>query len=122
MTDAPRRVKLADLWQRKSAKGTVYFSGFMGDCQVLLFKEGKKPHPTRPDEEVIVWKLLVQERDQNRRPQVRKSRDTPRETQPGQALLEAAPVKRDRSEWTTDAPWQHDTGDPARPFDDEIPF
>jgi hypothetical protein len=64
-------VKLADLWQRKSAKGTVYFSGFMGDCQLLLFKEGEKPHPTKPDETVIVWKLLVQERDPARRPQQR---------------------------------------------------
>jgi hypothetical protein len=33
-----------------------------------MFKEGKKPHPTKPEEEVIVWRLLVQERDPNRRP------------------------------------------------------
>ena len=73
MSDQPpaRMVKLCDLWQRKSAKGTVYFSGFMGDCQVLIFKEGKRRHPTRPDEEVIVWKLLVQERNPARRPQSR---------------------------------------------------
>jgi hypothetical protein len=64
----PRMVKLCDLWQRKSAKGAVYFSGFMGDCQVLMFKEGKKPHHNKPGEEVIVWRLLVQERDPNRRP------------------------------------------------------
>jgi hypothetical protein len=65
-----RMVKLADMWQRKSAKSAksaTYFSGFMGDCQVLMFKDGEKPHPTRPDETVIVWKLLVQERDPNRR-------------------------------------------------------
>jgi hypothetical protein len=62
-----RMVKLADMWQRKSAKGATYFSGFMGDCQVLMFKDGEKPHPTRSDETVIVWKLLVQERDPNRR-------------------------------------------------------
>jgi hypothetical protein len=67
----PRMVKLATLWQRKSAKGSVYFSGFMGDCQVLMFKEGSKPHPARPEEQVIVWKLLVQERDQERRPKPR---------------------------------------------------
>jgi hypothetical protein len=67
-----RMVKLCDTWQRKSAKGSVYFSGFMGDTQVLLFKDGKKPHPTRPNEEVIVWKLLVQERDPVRRPQQRR--------------------------------------------------
>ena len=118
MTDAVRMVKLADLWQRKSAKGKVYFSGFMGDCQILLFKEGKKPHPTRPDEEVIVWKLLVQERDQSRRPQARQS-SAALSASPGGALIEAAPRTRDRGEWTTD-PGQHDTGDPGRLFDDEI--
>ena len=68
MTAPPRLVKLADLWQRKSAKGATYFSGFMGNAQVLLFKQGEKPHPTRPDETVIVWSLLVQERDPDRRP------------------------------------------------------
>jgi hypothetical protein len=48
MSDQPRMVKLADLWQRKSAKGMTYFSGFMGDTQLLLFKDGDRPHPTRP--------------------------------------------------------------------------
>ena len=86
-----RFVKPATLWQRKSAKGTVYFSGFRGDCQILLFKEGKRPHPSRPAEDVIVWKLVVQERDPERRPQ-----------------------RQD--------PGQHDTGNPDRPLDDEVPF
>ena len=71
MSDAPRMVKLCDLWQRKSAKGTTYFSGFMGDVQVLVFKDGVKSHPTRPNEQVIVWKLLVQEKNPARRPQAR---------------------------------------------------
>ena len=65
---APRMVKLCEVWERTSAKGTRYFSGFMGSTQVLLFKQGEKPHPTRPDETVIVWSLLVQERDPDRRP------------------------------------------------------
>ena len=112
MTDAVRMVKLADLWQRKSAKGTVYFSGFMGDCQILLFKEGKTPHPTRPDEEVIVWKLLVQERDQSRRPQARQSGAAP-SASPGRALLEAAPRTRDRGEWTNrSGPARHGRPEP----------
>jgi hypothetical protein len=79
MTGQARMVKLAELWKRKSAKGTVYFSGYMGDCQILLFKEGRKPHPTKPDEEVIVWNLLVQERDPNRRPQQKREQQYPRE-------------------------------------------
>jgi hypothetical protein len=66
-------------------QGTTYFSGFLGDCQLLLFRDGKKPHPTRPGEEVIVWKLLVQERDPARRPQGK--RDLP--TRGGQQAHEA---------------------------------
>jgi hypothetical protein len=65
---APRMVKLAEMWQRKSAKGAVYFSGYMGSTQVLLFKEGEKPHPTRPGEVVKVWNIMLQERDPSRRP------------------------------------------------------
>jgi hypothetical protein len=69
MTDAaPRMVKLAELWERTSAKGTRYFSGFMGDCQVLMFDGGTKPHPTKPDETVHIWRLMVQERDPDHRP------------------------------------------------------
>jgi hypothetical protein len=83
-----RMVKLADLWQRRSAKETTYFSGFMGDCQLLLFKEGEHPHPTRPDERVIVWKLCMQERDPARRPSARTqpepgSRDHQRQAERG---------------------------------------
>jgi hypothetical protein len=63
-----RKVKLADLWQRKSAKGATYFSGFMGNTQVLLFKQGEKPNPTRPSETVKVWNIMLQERDPSRRP------------------------------------------------------
>jgi hypothetical protein len=117
MSAAARMVKLAELWQRKSAKGTIYFSGFMGDCQVLLFKDGKKPHPTRPDEEVIVWKLLVQERDPERRPQQRREQNGNRTRSAGEAYVpsRSAPV-------TSADPGQHDTGDPGRPFDDEVPW
>ena len=72
-----RMVRLATLWQRKSAKGAVYFSGFMGDCQVLMFDGGRQPHPKRPDEEIHVWKLFVQERDATRRPKPATKGDVP---------------------------------------------
>ena len=62
-------VKPTSLWERQSAKGTRYFSGFMGDAQILLFDGGEKDHPTRPGEKVRVWRLMVQERDLARRPQ-----------------------------------------------------
>lgn len=64
----PRMVKLAELWERESARGLRYFSGFMGDAQVLLFDSGERDHPKRPGERVRVWKLMVQERDPSRRP------------------------------------------------------
>ncbi len=70
MSDA-RMVKLAELWERTSARGFRYFSGFMGDAQVLLFDGGEKPHPTKPGETVHVWRLMVQERDPARQPQAR---------------------------------------------------
>lgn len=64
----PRMVKLAELWERTSAKGTRYYSGFMGDTQVLLFDSGEREHPKNPGEVVRVWRLMVQERDPTRRP------------------------------------------------------
>src|SRR4051794_10559693 len=64
-------VKLAEPWERTSARGSRYSSGFMGDAQVLLFDGGEKPHPTKPGETVHVWRLMVQERDPSRRPERR---------------------------------------------------
>jgi hypothetical protein len=81
-----RMVKLAELWERTSGRGTRYFSGFMGDAQVLLFEGGEKPHPTRPEETVHVWRLMVQERDPARRPQARDAG--------GPAKPSASPVAR----------------------------
>jgi hypothetical protein len=70
MSDA-RMVRLCELWERTSARGTRYFRGFLGDAQVLMFDGGERPHPTRPEETVHVWRLMVQERDPVRRPQAR---------------------------------------------------
>jgi hypothetical protein len=94
MTGQARMVKLAELWKRKTAKGTVYFSGYVGDCQLLMFRGNEL---TRPNSEVVrTWRLFVQERDPARRPQ---------------------PKSEQRAE-----AGQRDTGDPNRPFDDELPW
>jgi hypothetical protein len=95
MSAAPRMVKLAELWQRKSAKtGKTYFSGFLGDVQVLMFRGGEI---TRPNAEVVqTWRLFVQERDPERRPQQKREQ---------------------RAD-----PGQHDAGNPDAPFDDEVPW
>jgi uncharacterized protein (DUF736 family) len=66
MIDQPRMIRLTTLWERTSSKGTTYFSGFLGDCQLLLFKGDEI---TRPNGEVVqTWKLMIQERDPGRRP------------------------------------------------------
>jgi hypothetical protein len=64
-----RMVKIATLWERVSAKGRRYFSGFLGDAQLLMFDAGERDHPTRPGEKVHVWRLMVAERDSDRRAQ-----------------------------------------------------
>jgi hypothetical protein len=53
---------LAELWERESKAGNLYFSGFMGGLQLALLRDGERPHPTRPDETIVVWKLVAQER------------------------------------------------------------
>ena len=61
-------VKLTELWERTSSRGTRYFSGFLGDVALVMFDAGERDHPTRPGETVRVWKLMLQERDPARRP------------------------------------------------------
>jgi hypothetical protein len=74
MSDQPRMVRLATLWERQSKAGNLYYSGFMGDAQLLMFR-GEEI--TRDNGEVVqTWKLLVQERDPNRRPQQRREQPT----------------------------------------------
>jgi hypothetical protein len=55
-------IVLCELWERESKAGRQYFSGFMGNLQLALLRDGERPHPTRPDETVVVWKLVAQER------------------------------------------------------------
>jgi hypothetical protein len=62
-TERKPMIKLAELWQRESKSGNVYYSGFMNGNTLLLFDDGEHPHPTREGEVVRVWKLLLQERD-----------------------------------------------------------
>jgi hypothetical protein len=49
-----KTVMLVELWERTSSKGRRYFSGFMGNTQVLMFDGGEKDHPTKPGERVHV--------------------------------------------------------------------
>jgi hypothetical protein len=64
-------IVLAELWERESQHGNRYFSGFWGGLSVALLCDGECPHPTRPDETVVVWRLVAQERDRPPRPPAR---------------------------------------------------
>jgi hypothetical protein len=63
-----RLVKLMTLWRKTSKSGKEYFSGFLGDAQVVVFRKGEREHPKDPTQTIDVWELFVQERDPSRRP------------------------------------------------------
>jgi hypothetical protein len=62
MTGQPQIV-LAELWQRESQAGRTYYSGYLGNNRLLLFDAGMQPHPTRAGEEVHIWRLVLQPKD-----------------------------------------------------------
>lgn len=62
LAERPPKLMLAELWQRKSADGRTYFTGFLGGLMLVLLREGERDHPTRPGEKVIVWSLLAEHR------------------------------------------------------------
>jgi hypothetical protein len=81
--DRAPSITLLELWERRSAKNNLYFSGFLGGLQVALLRDGERPHPTRPDETVVVWRLVAQEREPRDGP--RKAPASPSERDPGPA-------------------------------------
>ena len=101
-TDRKPIVKLCEVWERTSAAGNRYFSGFLGASQLLMFDDGEHDHPTKPGEKVRVWKVLLQERDPSPRPSTRNAErgqstwdrsrhaDQRRAQQAGEAVLAGA--------------------------------
>src|SRR4051812_23631828 len=53
---------LLELWERQSARSNTYFSGYWGNLSVALLRDGERPHPTRPGEVIVVWRLVASER------------------------------------------------------------
>ena len=66
-----RMVKLCEFWERTWAKGTRYFSGFMGGCQVSHVRRRGEAAPDAAGRDGARWHLMVQEKDPDRRPQAR---------------------------------------------------
>jgi hypothetical protein len=62
MTGQPQIV-LGELWQRESQAGRTYYSGYLGANRLLLFDAGMQDHPTRPGEQVHIWRLVLQPKD-----------------------------------------------------------
>jgi hypothetical protein len=83
-------IVLAELWERESKAGRQYFSGFMGAVSVVLLRDGERPHPTREGETIVVWKLLVQERQP--RPAAQKPPASPPERDEAPMPPPAAPA------------------------------
>jgi hypothetical protein len=76
-------IVLAELWERQSQHGNTYFSGFWGGLSVALLRDGERPHPTRPDETVVVWRLVAQEREPREGRQKPPARPPERDSGPG---------------------------------------
>jgi hypothetical protein len=117
-----RLVKLAEMWERISTKGTKYYWGYLGSCSLVMFDAGEQDHPTRPGERVHVWKLFVQERDPERRPQKRdlptrgqQAHETVRER--ADAAAEVIFSENSRDEYTRELAERFDQRRP-----DEVPW
>jgi hypothetical protein len=55
---ADDKVLLCQLWERTSAKGTVYLSGFLGKARLVGFKGEQRADGTR------IWDIYLPGRDQ----------------------------------------------------------
>lgn len=59
-TNGPK-VPLLRLWERTSANGNRYFSGYMGQASVVMFRDDKA------EGDNPVWQVYVSEAPNNRR-------------------------------------------------------
>jgi hypothetical protein len=96
--DRAPSITLLELWERRSAKNNLYFSGFLGGLQVALLRDGERPHPTRPDETVVVWRLVASERQP--RDAVPKAAARPPERDPAPGPPVAQPPRWRRASWS----------------------
>jgi hypothetical protein len=95
-------ITLLELWERRSAKGNLYFSGFLGGLSVVLLRDGERAHPSKPGELITVWKLLLQERQP--RDAAPKAAAKPPERDQAPAATSARRLGRCRASWGLWAP------------------
>jgi hypothetical protein len=52
-------IRLFTLWERRSRDGRPYFSGYLGECKVLVFRDDRA---APPEGAVALWNVLLQEK------------------------------------------------------------
>jgi hypothetical protein len=96
----PGKVLLCTLWERTSARGTQYLSGFLGKARVVAFRG-----PPTPDG-IETWNIFLQ---------------PGKEQEQAEAERKAAPSRPARSEQPQRQQQRQQQPDPNRPFfSDEI--
>jgi hypothetical protein len=91
-------ITLLELWERQSSKGNQYFSGYWGNLSVALLRDGERPHPTRPDETITVWRLVASERQPREAAPKAAARPPERDPAPGPPV--AQPPRWRRASWS----------------------
>jgi hypothetical protein len=106
MSDRPAyapKVKLTALWQRRSAKGKTYFSGFLGAARIIVLKDEQAEVPDGVDG---IWTVFVQEKLEQERsgePQQRRRRfDRTEPVGVGGQRFSTKPVRHDQADHRAD--------------------
>lgn len=57
-------IKLTSLWKGKTKDGKIYFKGYLGDSQIIIFENGFKTEEKQPDLIVYIDEKKKQEKAQ----------------------------------------------------------
>src|SRR5688572_8395349 len=84
MTEARSpRVRLTALWERRSKDGKQYFSGYLGNARLLIFRDDRSE---APDGAVALWDVYLEQA-----PPKRHARAEPTRAPPPRRAQEPAP-------------------------------
>lgn len=114
MSDFGYKVRLATVRKRTSANGNEYFAGFMGDANVVMFRDVEGDNEWGP-----AWAIYVQERPKKRQTRAQGQRKKPSCSSAKPAAKSTTERARDGSGEKAKASGDASAG---QPFDDEVPF
>lgn len=63
-------IKLTGLWENKNEKGETYFTGTLGNCRILAFRNSYKKEDNEPD-----FILYLDERKPKEVPKIEEGKD-----------------------------------------------